>query len=105
MLAYSVETRRREFGIRIALGASSRPLLGSVVREGLAFPVAGLSAGLAVSIAASRALEASLFGTSPRDIRVLAAVAGVLLAASVLACLLPAWRATRANPVEALRAE
>ena len=105
VLAYSVETRRREFGIRIALGASSRPLLGSVVREGLAFPVAGLSAGLAVSIAASRALEASLFGTSPRDIRVLAAVAGVLLAASVLACLIPAWRATRADPVQALRAE
>ena len=100
-----METRRREFGIRIALGASSRPLLGSVVREGLAFPVAGLSAGLAVSIAASRALEASLFGTAPRDVRVLAVVAAILLAASVLACLSPAWRATRADPVQALRAE
>jgi predicted permease len=105
VLAYSVETRRREFGIRIALGARSRPLLGSVVREGLTFPVVGLSVGLAVSIAASRALEASLFGTSPRDVRVLATVAGILLTASVLACLIPAWRATRANPVEALRAE
>jgi predicted permease len=105
VLAYSVETRRREFGIRIALGARSRPLVGSVVREGLAFPVAGLAAGFAVSIAASRALDASLFGTSPHDVRVLAVVAGILLSASVLACLVPAWRATRANPVEALRAE
>jgi putative ABC transport system permease protein len=105
VLAYSVETRRREFGIRIALGARSRLLLASVVREGLMFPVAGLVVGFAVSIAASRALEASLFGTSPRDVRVFAVVAGVLLASSVLACLIPAWRATRADPVESLRAE
>lgn len=105
VLAYSVETRRREFGIRIALGARSRALLGSVVREGLTFPVAGLAVGFAVSIAASRALEASLFGTSPRDVRVLAVVAVILLTASVLACLIPAWRATRADPVESLRAE
>jgi putative ABC transport system permease protein len=105
VLAYSVETRRREFGIRIALGARTLPLIGSVVREGLVFPLAGLSVGFAVSIAAARALEASLFGTSPRDVRVLLVVAGVLLASSVLACLIPAWRATRADPVEALRAE
>jgi putative ABC transport system permease protein len=105
VLAYSVETRRREFGIRIALGARRGRLIWHVLREGLAFPVVGVVAGLGAAVAFTRVLQSSLYETSAQDPRVFALMAVVLLAVSAAACLGPAWRATRADPIESLRAE
>ena len=105
VLAYSVSTRRREFGIRIALGARSSRIVRLVLGEGMAFPIAGLFIGLAASLALTRLLQASLYETSPLEPRVFFSMAGVLLAAALLASLIPAWRATKADPVESLRAE
>ena len=105
VLAYSVSTRRREFGIRIALGARSRRIVWHVLVEGMAFPIAGLVVGIAASIALTRLLQLSLYETSPLDPGVFLSMTAVLVAAAVAAGLIPAWRATRADPVESLRSE
>ena len=105
MLAYSVSMRSREFGIRIALGARSSRIVRLVLGEGMAFPMAGLVIGLVASLALTRLLQASLYETSPLEPRVFVSMAGVLLVAALLASLIPAWRATKADPVESLRAE
>ena len=105
VLAYSVSTRRREFGIRIALGARSRRIVWLVLGEGMVFPIAGLIAGLAASLALTRLLRSSLYETSPLEPRVFLTGAAVLAAAALTAGLIPAWRATKADPVESLRAE
>jgi putative ABC transport system permease protein len=105
VLAHSVESRRREFGIRIALGAHPERVVRQVLREGLAFPIVGLVVGIGAAVWFTRVMQSLLFETSPQEPRVLAGVVTVILAASALACLAPAWRATRANPIEALRAE
>jgi len=105
VLAYSVETRRREFGIRIALGARRERLIGQVLREGLAFPLVGVAVGLGAAVAFTRVLQTSLYETSAQDPVVFGVMTAVLLVASAAACLGPAWRATRADPMESLRAE
>jgi putative ABC transport system permease protein len=105
VLAYAVATRTREFGIRIALGAQPARVVRTVLAEGLVFPVIGLLAGVAASIGITRVLRASLYGVSPVEPGVLLGMAGLLLAVSAAACLGPAWRATRADPIEALRSE
>jgi putative ABC transport system permease protein len=105
VLAYSVSTRRREFGIRIALGARSRRIVWHVLVEGMAFPIVGLAAGIAASRALTRLLQLSLYQTSPLDPGVFLSMTAVLVAAAVAAGLVPAWRATRADPVESLRSE
>ena len=105
VLAHSVESRRREFGIRIALGARTDRVLWQVLREGLAFPIAGLTLGLGAAIWITSVLQSLLFETSPQDGRVFAVVIAVIVGSSTLACLGPAWRATRADPIEALRSE
>jgi putative ABC transport system permease protein len=105
VLAHSVESRRREFGIRIALGAHTPRVVRQVLREGMAYPIVGLSVGILAAVWFTRVLRSLLFETSPQEPRVFVGVISVLLLASALACLGPAWRATRANPIEALRAE
>lgn len=105
VLAYAVATRTREFGIRIALGARPGTVMGQVVREGMAFPSVGLLLGAIASVGAAGLLRASLYGISPLDPRVYARTALLLLAVAAAACLVPAWRAARADPMEALRAE
>jgi ABC-type antimicrobial peptide transport system permease subunit len=105
VVAYAVATRTREFGIRIALGANSARVLRQVLREGMLFPVIGLGMGVAGSVAVTRLLRSSLYEVSPVEPRVLAGMVALLLIVAAMACLRPAWRATRANPVEALRAE
>ncbi|MGH7693467.1 MAG: ABC transporter permease [Gemmatimonadaceae bacterium] len=105
VLAYAVASRTREFGVRIALGADRGHVMRVVLGEGLAFPVIGMLAGIAAAFAATRILRSSLYEVSPLEPRVFAGTVVLLLIAAVVACLIPAWRATRANPMEAIRAE
>jgi predicted permease len=105
VLAYAVGTRTREFGIRIALGARPGALVGLVIREGMGFPVAGLLVGAAAAIASTRVLASSLYEISPTEPGVFLGTAVLLLGVAVLACAVPAWRATRVDPMEALRAD
>jgi len=105
VLAYAITNRTREFGIRIALGAQRGNVMSMVVREGLVYPAVGLVLGIAVSLAAGRLLQASLYEVSPVEPRVFLTTTALLLATAVVASLVPAWRATRVDPVVALRAE
>lgn len=105
VLAYAVATRTREFGIRIALGAVPARVVWHVLREGMAFPLMGLLAGIGASVAVTRVLRSSLYEVSPLEPVVFLGTAVLLLAVSAVACLGPAWRATRADPIEALRSE
>jgi putative ABC transport system permease protein len=105
IMAYAVTARRREFGIRTALGARSGSVLALVLRQGMAMAIAGTVVGLLVAAWATRVLAGLLVGVAPRDPVTFAVTAIVLLGASCAACLIPARRATRVDPVEALRAE
>jgi putative ABC transport system permease protein len=105
VVAYAVSHRTREMGVRLALGASPSAVLRLVVREGMALPIIGLAIGLVASLAVTRLLRASLYEVTTTDPVVYASTVAVLFAVSVLACLLPARRATRIDPLEALRAE
>jgi putative ABC transport system permease protein len=105
VLSYTVASRAREFGVRIALGATTGRVVWNVVREGLAFPVIGLLAGVGASLAFTRVLESSLYGVSPREPRVFVGTMVLLIMAAVAACVIPAWRASRSDPMEALRAD
>ena len=105
VLAYVVAGRTREFGIRIALGADTPRVMRTVIAEGLVFPVLGMVIGVAASVAATRVLRASLYEVSPLEPGVFVVTIALLLAAAVVACLIPAARATRASPLEAIRAE
>jgi ABC-type antimicrobial peptide transport system permease subunit len=105
VIAYMVAQRTQEFGVRLALGATTRRILSLVLSRGMAVSVAGLFAGLVVALYAGRLLEPLLFETSGRDPVVLGGTTLVLLGVSTLACLLPARRAMRVDPVIALRAE
>jgi putative ABC transport system permease protein len=103
VLSYAVTRRTGEMGIRMALGAQRRDVLAMVLRQGM-FPVfAGLAAGTIAAVAVGRYLESLLFHVSPRDPLAFAVSVAVLLVVSVGACLIPARRATRVNPIEALR--
>jgi putative ABC transport system permease protein len=105
VISYAVSQRRRELGIRIALGAQSRVLRSMVVRQGLVLASIGVAIGLAIAAGLTRLMSALLFQVSPVDGLTYAAVsAGVLLAAA-LASYLPARRASSVDPIEALRAQ
>jgi predicted permease len=103
--AYGVVQRTRELGIRAALGASGRDLLWSVFRQSLIVVGIGIAAGLAGALITSRLLSSMLFDVSATDPAVFAAIAILLLAVGTVAALLPARRATRADPMVAIRAE
>lgn len=105
VLAYAVASRTREFGIRIALGANPARVVRHVLREGMVFPFVGILAGIAASVAFTRVLRSSLYEISPVEPGVFVGMAVLLLAVAAAACLGPAWRATRADPIEALRSE
>jgi putative ABC transport system permease protein len=102
VLAYLVTQRRKEIGIRIALGSSARGVFELVLREGLTLIAIGLLLGVAGTIALRRTLESQLFGLTAGDPIVLATVTLVLAAVAILACALPARRATRIEPIVAL---
>jgi predicted permease len=103
VLAFSVAQRVREFGIRQALGADRQAILSLVLEQGIRTTGIGIALGLAGSAWLTKYLQTLLFGVAALDLTVFAAVTGVLLAVAVLACYLPARRATRIDPMVALR--
>jgi len=105
VLAYSVGSRTHEFGIRIALGAEAADVRWQVLRQGLLLTMSGLVIGLAGSYASVQALSSLLFGITPGDLTTFAVAATLLMATAIIACLVPSSRATRVDPVVALRAE
>jgi predicted permease len=105
VLSYIVAQRTGEIGIRIALGAQREQVLRSVLQDGLRPALFGLAFGLAASAGAARLIRSMLYGTQPLDPMVFAAVSAMLLLVAVLACLVPAWRASRLDPMQALRME
>jgi ABC-type antimicrobial peptide transport system permease subunit len=105
VLAYNVANRAREFGVRIALGASSRRVVSLVVGQGLAASLAGIVVGLAGAALGARLLSGMLFGVTPLDTSTYVVVVVVLLAVAIAACVVPAWRATRVDPLTSMRAE
>jgi putative ABC transport system permease protein len=105
VLSYVVTQRTREIGIRISLGASRGRVLGLMLKQGLRLTAIGVAAGVIASVAAAKVLSSVLHGVSPRDPFILAATAATLLAVAFLACYLPARRATKVDPLVALRYE
>ena len=105
VVAYAVGQRTREMGIRLALGAPPESLVALVLRDGLLFPLLGLVAGIGTSLAVTRLLRASLYEVTPTDPAVFGATTTLLVAVAVVACLVPARRAMRADPLVALRSD
>jgi putative ABC transport system permease protein len=105
VISYSVSRRTNEIGIRVALGAQGTDILKQVLAEGTRLAAVGLTLGLGASIVVTRFLATLLFGVKPTDPLTFAAVAAVLAAVTLTACYLPARRATRVDPLVALRYE
>lgn len=105
VLSYIVAQRTSEIGIRIALGAPREQVMGKVLLDGLRPALSGLVFGLAASAAIVRLIRSMLYETQPLDPAVFGAVVATLLLVAALACVLPAWRALRVDPMQALRTE
>src|SRR5581483_8599585 len=105
VMAYSVSQRTREIGIRMALGADRGGMTGIVTREGVMMALSGIAAGLAIALAATRQIAPLLYHVSPADPVSIAGAALFLIVVAVLASLMPALRATRVDPIRALRQE
>ena len=105
VVAYAVARRTREIGVRMALGAAPIDVLRLVVRDGMRLSIVGIGLGTLLALGVGFGLSAALYGVRPIDASVLGAVAVVLLAVSALACYLPARRATRIDPLLAIRSE
>jgi len=105
VILYSVNQRTREFGVRMALGASSRNIVQMVLREGLCLTSLGIGCGLVLAAFAGRLLSGFLFGLNPFDLQAFAGIPLLLASIALLACWAPAFRASRVDPADALRAE
>lgn len=105
VLAFIMKRRTRDFGVRMALGASAKQILGSVIHEGLRLTAVGLVIGSALSLISGRALRSLLFGVTSTDPLTYGGVVVVLACASLIACWIPGWRASRVDPMQALRQE
>jgi len=104
-MAYAVTQRTREIGIRMALGAQPRDVLAGILRQGLGLTAIGLAAGVGASLMVTRLIQGMLVRVSATDPATFAGGAVFLLAISALACYLPARRATKVDPMVALRCE
>jgi putative ABC transport system permease protein len=105
VLAFIVSQRRREIGVRIALGATARNIVTDVLGQGLRLAALGMALGLALALATTRVMAALLFGTSPTDVATYAGAATLLTIVAIAASLIPAVRASRVDPLKALRDE
>jgi len=105
VVAHGVTERTHEIGVRMALGADRRHVLALVVRQGISMAVVGTAIGVAGAVALSRWIEGLLFGVTATDPTTIAAGVAMLITVAFVACTVPAWRATRVDPTQALRAE
>jgi hypothetical protein len=105
LLSYGVSQRRREIGVRMALGADRQRVVRDVVGDGLKVTLIGLAVGLVAALATVRVVKTLLFGVTPEDPLTLATAGAALMAMAVLACSVPASRAARVDPVITLRGE
>jgi len=105
VMSYVAAQRTNEIGVRIALGAKREHVMRRMLLDGMWPAVVGLIVGLVASLEASRLMSDLLYEIKPLDPKVFAAVAATLLTAAVFACIVPAWRASRLDPMQALRAE
>jgi ABC-type antimicrobial peptide transport system permease subunit len=105
VMAYSITQRTQEIGVRIALGAAPRTVLGLVMRDGLKLAIPGVCAGLALSLGGARVAASLLYGVSTNDAGILAAACFIVLAMSAVVAFIPARRAARLDPIAALRQE
>jgi ABC-type antimicrobial peptide transport system permease subunit len=105
VVAYLVSQRTHEIGVRIALGAQRSEVMRLVLGQGLRMALLGAAAGIVASLALARLMAAQLFGVTAHDPMTLAGVAAILVVVAIAACYVPALRATRVDPVIALRAE
>jgi putative ABC transport system permease protein len=105
VLSYMVSERHREIGIRMALGAANSQVVGLVLKQGVTIAIIGIVVGVAGALALSRITQTLLYGVDPADPLTFGAVVGVIALVAVAACLIPMRRATRVDPLTAIRAE
>jgi len=105
ILAYMVSERQREIGIRMALGAGNSQVLGLVFKQGITIALVGIAVGVAGALALSRLTKSLLYGVDPADPATFGIVAGVIVVVATAACLIPMRRATRVDPLTAIRAD
>jgi ABC-type antimicrobial peptide transport system permease subunit len=105
VLSYMVAQRRHEIGIRMALGAQTRDVIGLVVRQGMTLTMIGMAIGLIAAFGLTRLIEDLLFGVSATDPVTFFAIALLFATAALLACYLPARQATKVDPMVAIRSE
>jgi putative ABC transport system permease protein len=105
VMAYSVSRRTREIGVRVALGAGSREVLAMILGQGIRTILIGVAAGIAGALALTRTVVSLLFGVTATDPLTFTAVILLMIAVALLACYIPARRATRVDPLVALRYE
>jgi ABC-type antimicrobial peptide transport system permease subunit len=103
LLAYSVQQRHREIGIRLALGATRATILRMVITGGLLLAAAGITFGVLFAPLVGRSLESLLYGVAPTDVTALLAAPLIILAITLVACLVPAYAAVRTEPMSVLR--
>jgi putative ABC transport system permease protein len=105
VMAYTVTQRTREIGLRMALGAQASDVLKAMMKHGIKLIVAGITLGLGASFALTRFIRELLFGVEPTDPAILVTITLILLVVALAACFIPARRATRVDPISALRVE